>query len=175
MKEDHGERREEEEEKQEEGERCEKKRPLKASSRRSDEEEQEEEEEKEEEQMTVDTKAGVQTELNGGHPLFAFSFNSSPFLSSTYHQGRGEEEDEVRVSIVTIKDESCPSEPFGTTHLETTSEITKKEEDEHREEEEEAEEKEGETRDDDGEEEELTWLHSQSQVGPQSSACVECC
>lgn len=166
MKEDHGERREEE------GERQEKKRSLKASSRRSDEEEQEEEE-KEEVPMTVDTEAEVQTELNGGHPLFAFSFNSSPFLSSSYHQGRGEEEDEVRVSIVTIKDESCPSEPFGTTHLETTSDITWKEEGGHREEEEEAEEKEGGTRDD-GEEEELTWLHLQSQVGPQSSACVEC-
>lgn len=162
MKEDHGERREEEEEKQEEGERWEKKRSLKASSRRSDEVE---EEEKEEEQMTVDSKAGVQTELNGGDPLFTFSFNCSPFLSSSYYQGRGEEEDEVRVSIVTIKDESCPSEPFGTTHLETTSEITKKEE---------AEEKKGETRDDDCEEEELTWLDLQSQVGPQSSACVEC-
>lgn len=173
MKEDHGERREKEEEMQEEGERREKKRQLKTSSRRSDEEDQEEKE-KEEKEMTVDTKAGAQTELNGGHPLFAFSFNSSPFLSSSYHQGRGEEEDEVRVSIVTIKDESCPSEPFGTTHLETTSEITKKEEGGHKEEEEEAEEKEGETRDDDGEEEELTWLHLQSQVGPQSSACVEC-
>lgn len=173
MKEDHGEKREEEVEKQEEGETREKKRPLKASSRRSDEEEQEEEKE-EEEQITVDTKAGVQTELNGGHPLFTFSFNSSPFLSSSYHQGRGEEEDEVRVSIVTIKDESCPSEPFGTTHLETTSEITKIEEGGHKEEEEEAEEKECETRDDDGEEEELTCLHLQSQVGPQSSACVEC-
>lgn len=70
-------------------------------------------------------------ELIGRHtPISASSsFTSSPLLSSSLCRGRGGEEDgeedEVRVAIVTIEDESCPSEPFGTAHLETAYRITR--------------------------------------------------
>ncbi|XP_029381779.1 F-box/WD repeat-containing protein 7-like isoform X1 [Echeneis naucrates] len=92
----------------------------------------------EEELMRVkvtEFKDKVQRELIGGHtPISASSsFTSSPFLSSSLRRGRGGdgdddgEEDEVRVAIVTIEDESCPSEPFGTAHLEITSQIARTE------------------------------------------------
>ncbi|XP_039997513.1 F-box/WD repeat-containing protein 7-like [Xiphias gladius] len=110
-------------------------RTLKTPSRRREEEEEEEEEI--EMMKAKDFKARAQRELIGGHaPICASSsFTSSPFLSSPLRRGRGgggggeddAEEDEVRVAIVTIEDESCPSEPFGTTHLETANQITRTE------------------------------------------------
>lgn len=158
----HGESREGEEEKLEEEKRHEK-RPQKACARRSNEEE-------EEEFITPDT-AGLQSELIGRHP--PFPFNSSHFLSSSFCQEgieeeELEEEEEVRVSIVTIKDNSCPSEPFSAAHLEITSQIKKTKEGGNKEEE--AVEKKSVNRgDEDEDEEQLTCLHLQSQVGPQSS------
>lgn len=121
-------------------------------------------EEEEEEFITTDT-AGLQSELIGRHP--PFPFNSSHFLSSSFCQ-EGIEEEEVRFSIVTIKDDSCPSEPYSTAHLEITSQIKKTKEGGNKEEE--AVEKKSVNRgDEDGDEEQLTCLHLQSQVGPQSS------
>ncbi len=128
-------RTEEEEEERIEGleerERGEKERTLKTPSR-SEEEEEEEEEEQEIEMMKAGSIDKARRELIGGHtPISASSsFTSSPFLSSSLCRGRrgGEEdgeEDEVRVAIVTIEDESCPSEPFGTAHLETANQITR--------------------------------------------------
>lgn len=161
----HGESKEGEEEKLEEEKRHEK-RPQKACARRSNEEE-------EEEFITTDT-AGLQSELIGRHPPFRhppFPLNSSHFLSSSFSQeGIEEEEEEVRVSIVTIEDDSCPSEPFSTAHLEITSQIKKTKEGGNKEEE--AVEKKSVNRgdeDEDEDEEQLTCLHLQSQVGPQSS------
>lgn len=85
--------------------------------------------EEERETMKAGSKDKAQRELIDGHtPISAFS---SPFLSSSLHRGRGggvEEEDEVRVALVTIEDESCPSEPFGTAHLSMTNQITRTEE-----------------------------------------------
>ncbi|XP_040887565.1 F-box/WD repeat-containing protein 7-like isoform X2 [Toxotes jaculatrix] len=149
------------------------------------------EEEEEEMAKAKDFRDKAQRELIGGHtPISASSsFTSSPFLSCSLRRGRGcgtggeddEEEDEVRVAIVTIEDESCPSEPFGTTHLETANQITrteqggdkeKKEEEEEGEMEEEREEEEEEEANSDErkeEEEENTEvtspsLHLQSQM-----------
>uniref|UniRef100_UPI0037E751B1 F-box/WD repeat-containing protein 7-like isoform X2 n=1 Tax=Semicossyphus pulcher TaxID=241346 RepID=UPI0037E751B1 len=135
MEEEHLKRREEEEKEDTEEERGdvleergETDKTLKSpSSRREDEEEGEEEE-----MMKAVSKDKTRRHLIGGHtPISASSsFTSSPFLSSSLCRGReGEEDDdEVRVSIVTIEDESCPSEPFGTTHMETTNQITRTEE-----------------------------------------------
>lgn len=125
------ERREKEEEERidalEERERGVGERALKTRSRRSEEEEEEEEIE----MMKAGSIDKARKELICGHtPISASSsFTSSPFLSSSLCRGRrgGEEdgeEDEVRVAIVTIEDESCPSEPFGTAHLETANRIT---------------------------------------------------
>ena len=128
MEGEHEERREEEEED----------RTLTTPSRRGEEEDEEEEEEIEMTKAT-DFKDKVQRELIGGHtPISASSsFTSSPFLSSSLRRGRGgggggvirddAEEDEVRVAIVTIEDESCPSEPFGTAQIETANQITRTE------------------------------------------------
>ncbi|XP_071315638.1 F-box/WD repeat-containing protein 7-like isoform X1 [Trachinotus anak] len=122
MERERHERREEEEEE----------RTAKTPSRRGEEEEEEEEEL--DRVKAKDFKDKVQRELIGGHtPISASSsFTSSPFLSSSLRRGRGAgeddgEEDEVRVAIVTIEDESCPSEPFGTAHLEITNQITRTE------------------------------------------------
>ncbi|XP_031706717.1 F-box/WD repeat-containing protein 7-like isoform X1 [Anarrhichthys ocellatus] len=71
-------------------------------------------------------KEGAKDKVIGGHtPISASSsFPSFPFLSSSLCPGGGGEEDEVRIAIVTIEDESCPSEPFGIdSHLETTNQI----------------------------------------------------
>ncbi|XP_074517929.1 F-box/WD repeat-containing protein 7-like isoform X2 [Halichoeres trimaculatus] len=121
----------------------------------------EEEEEEEEEETSCKHKA--RRKLIGGHtPISASSsFTSSPLLNSSLCRGRGgeggEEDDEVRVSIVTIEDESCPSEPFGTAHLETANQITRTEEEGERKVEDEGQEeerKEEATRDEKEEEEE---------------------
>ncbi|XP_037615029.1 F-box/WD repeat-containing protein 7-like isoform X2 [Sebastes umbrosus] len=121
MDEERQERREEEEEEE---------RTLQTPSSRREEEEEEEEEE---EMMKADAK----NKAIGGHTPISTSssFISLPFLSSSLCRVRGGgggeeengEEDEVRVAIVTIEDESCPSEPFGTAHLETTNQITRTE------------------------------------------------
>ncbi|KAL7375722.1 hypothetical protein ABVT39_022461 [Epinephelus coioides] len=132
MDREHQERREEEEEEAEEERTSglgEKDRILKTPPRRREEEVDEEEEEEEEEMM----KAGAKDKEIGGHtPISASSsLTSFPFLTSSVCRGRGGggggedgEEDEVRVAIVTIEDESCPSEPFGT---ETPNQITRTE------------------------------------------------
>lgn len=181
------ERKEEEEEEGidglEEEERGEKDRTLKTPSRRKEEEI---------EMMKACSKA--RRELICGHtPISASSsFTSSPFLSSSLCRargGRGEEdgeEDEVRVAIVTIEDESCPSEPFDTAHLETANQITRMEDGKEEEEEEkEEEEEEEEAANSDGREEEeeeeesaevtSPSLHLQSQVGlfTSCSACPD--
>ena len=184
MEEEHRERRAEEQEEeeeeeetidgQEETERGEKDRTLQTPSRR-----EEEEEEEEMDMMKAGAKHKAQRDLIGGHTPIS---TSSPLLST----GRGgEEDDEVRVAIVTIEDESCPSEPFGTAHLETANQISRienhkreaegveEEEEEEKEEEKEEEEEEMEEANSDGGEEEeeeraeLTSpsLHVQSQVG----------
>ncbi|KAL3051012.1 hypothetical protein OYC64_001312 [Pagothenia borchgrevinki] len=79
--------------------------------------------------------------INGHTPIFASSsLTSFPFLSSSsLCRGREEDEEEVSVAIVTIDDESCPSEPFGPALLETANQIAriegvgdKKEEEEER-------------------------------------------
>lgn len=135
------------------------KRPQKASATSSNEE-----------YMTTDT-VGLQFELSGEHP--PYSFHSSHFVSSSICQEgiedeKLEEEEEVRVSIVTIKADFCPLEPFSTAHLERTGLIKEtrtggnKEED--------AAEKKSMNRSDVGEDEEqLTCIFLQSQVGPQST------
>lgn len=155
MDEERQERREEEEETEEE-------RTLKTPPRR-----REEEEEEEEEMMKAGSK---DSKVISGHtPISASSsFTSFPFLSSSLCRGRGGEEDEVRVAIVTIEDESCPSEPFGTAHLETANQITRtenggdgKEVKEYEEEEDE----EANCEERKEEEEENTEVHLQSQVG----------
>ncbi|XP_062414787.1 chromogranin-A-like [Pungitius pungitius] len=87
-------------------------------------EEEEQKEQKEEEEM----KPGAKDKVISGHtPISASSssaFTFFPFLSSSPCPGEGGEDDEVRVAIVTIEDESCPSEPFGAdSNLETTNRI----------------------------------------------------
>ncbi|XP_033970190.1 LOW QUALITY PROTEIN: F-box/WD repeat-containing protein 7-like [Trematomus bernacchii] len=86
-----------------------------------DNEHQERREEEEEEEM----KAGKV--INGHTPIFASSsLTSFPFLSSSsLCRGREEDEEEVSVAIVTIDDESCPSEPFGPALLETANQIAR--------------------------------------------------
>ncbi|XP_033970193.1 F-box/WD repeat-containing protein 7-like [Trematomus bernacchii] len=86
-----------------------------------DNEHQERREEEEEEMM----KAGKV--INGHTPIFASSsLTSFPFLSSSsLCRGREEDEEEVSVAIVTIDDESCPSEPFGPALLETANQIAR--------------------------------------------------
>ncbi|KAM7366581.1 hypothetical protein PAMP_016013 [Pampus punctatissimus] len=92
-----------------------------------------EEDDKEMEVMKTSKKDSARRKMIDGHtPISASSsFISSPYFSTSIHRGRGGgseedgEEDEVRVAIVTIEDESCPSEPFGTAHLETTNQITR--------------------------------------------------
>uniref|UniRef100_A0AAQ4NVT8 F-box/WD repeat-containing protein 7 n=1 Tax=Gasterosteus aculeatus aculeatus TaxID=481459 RepID=A0AAQ4NVT8_GASAC len=84
--------------------------------------EQREEEEEEEEMKQPGAKDRV---ISG--PISDSSLTSFPFLSSSPCPGGGCEDDEVRVAIVTIEDESCPSEPFGTdSHLETTNQIAQR-------------------------------------------------
>ncbi|XP_068569270.1 F-box/WD repeat-containing protein 7-like isoform X1 [Cebidichthys violaceus] len=87
----------------------------------------------EEEEETEVMKAGAKDKVTGGHTPISVSssITSFPFLSSSLCRGGGGgggedgEEDEVRVAIVTIEDESCPSEPFSTdSHLEMTNQIT---------------------------------------------------
>ncbi|KAM6959771.1 F-box/WD repeat-containing protein 7-like isoform 1-T1 [Tautogolabrus adspersus] len=165
MEEERQERREEErddvlaEEELEEEER-----KIKTLSRRS----KEEDEEEEEMMMKADIKDKSQRQLIGGStPISASSsFISSPFLSSSLSRVRGgEEEDEVRVSIVTIEDESCPSEPFGTAHMETPNQITRIEDGGDRKDEEEKEEEaKGDERDEEDEEMTSPSLHLQSQM-----------
>lgn len=85
---------------------------------------EEEDEGKETELMKASPRDEAQSQLINGHtPISASSsFTSFPFISSP-HQGRGgEDEEEVRVAILTVEDESCPSEPFGTTQFEPTNE-----------------------------------------------------
>ncbi|KAF0028971.1 hypothetical protein F2P81_018076 [Scophthalmus maximus] len=105
------ERRGEEEEEEEE-------RTLRTPSRRREEEEDEEEEQE------VKAKDQAQREPIGGHtPISACSsFTSIRRGGGGEHDG---EEEEVRVAIVTIEDESCPSEPFGEDHLETATRIAR--------------------------------------------------
>ncbi|KAK5848136.1 hypothetical protein PBY51_005777 [Eleginops maclovinus] len=138
---------------------------------RRDEEEEEEEtltpsrrrEEEEEEMM----KAGPKNRVVIGHtPISASSSLSSfPFISSSLCQGGrgGGEDDEVNVAIVTIEDESCPSEPFGIAHQETANQIARIEGGRDEKEEEEKEERNSEEEE---EEEEMTSpsLYLQSQV-----------
>lgn len=96
-----------------------KKRPQKAIARSSNEGD-----------MTTDS-VGLQFDLSGKHP--PFSFHSSHFVSISICQEGIEEKkleeekeaEEVRVTIVTIKADSCPSEPLSTAHLERTSHIKK--------------------------------------------------
>lgn len=85
---------------------------------------EEEDEGKETELMKASPRDEAESQLINGHtPISASSsFTSFPFISSP-HQGRGgEDEEEVRVAILTVEDESCPSEPFGTTQFEPTNE-----------------------------------------------------
>lgn len=85
---------------------------------------EEEDEGKETELMKASPRDEARSQLINGHtPISASSsFTSFPFISSP-HQGReGEDEEEVRVAILTVEDESCPSEPFGTTQFEPTKE-----------------------------------------------------
>lgn len=83
---------------------------------------EEEDEGKETELMKASPRHEARSQLINGHtPISASSsLTSFPFISSP-HQGRGgEDEEEVRVAILTVEDESCPSEPFGTTQFEPT-------------------------------------------------------
>lgn len=105
-------------------------------------EHQERREEAEEEERTLNTpfstreedevmkaafKGKAQRKLICGHT--PISASSSPLLSSL-RRGRGVEveEEEVRVALVTIEDDSCTSESFGNAHLDTTNQITRTEE-----------------------------------------------
>ncbi|XP_063325725.1 F-box/WD repeat-containing protein 7-like isoform X1 [Pelmatolapia mariae] len=83
---------------------------------------EEEDEGKETELMKASSRDKARNQLINGHtPISASSsLTCFPFISSP-HQGRGDEdEEEVRVAILTVEDESCPSEPFGTTQFEPT-------------------------------------------------------
>lgn len=83
---------------------------------------EEEDEGKETVLMKASSRDQARSQLINGHtPISASSsLTSFPFISSP-HQGRGgEDEEEVRVAILTVEDESCPSEPFGTTQFEPT-------------------------------------------------------
>ncbi|TMS01969.1 F-box/WD repeat-containing protein 7 [Larimichthys crocea] len=166
MDEERQERREEEEEEEEETGRGDEDR---TPSRRTEEEEDEEEIE----ETKAHPKDKARRELIGGHtPISASSsFTSSPFLGRGRGQGGEEdgEEDEVRVAIVTIEDESCPSEPFGTAHLETANQITRIEDGGGKKEEKEEEEEANSDEREEEEEEESTEvtspsLHLQSQM-----------
>lgn len=117
MKEENQERREEEEEEERTREQ-EEDRTLKTplSTRKEDEE-----------VMKVAAKGKAQRKLIGGHT--PISTSSSPLLSSL-RQGKGGEvdEEEVRVALVTIEDDSCTSESFVNAHLDMTNQITQTEE-----------------------------------------------
>lgn len=172
MDEQRQERREEEDRLDELEGRGEKERTLKTPSRRRGEEEEELE------MMKAGAKDVARRKLIAGHtPISSSSFTFSPFLSSSLCGGRGEgEEDEVRVTIVTIEDESCPSEPFGTVPLETANRITRTEDGGDEQEDEAAvEEEDEEDATSDEREEEVTspLLHLQSLVGPRISSCVD--
>lgn len=82
------------------------------------------EEEEDLEMMKAASRDQIQR-IGGYTPGRACS--SSPVLTSSLQRGTGGDvEDEVRVSIVAIEeDESCPSEPFGTAHLQSTNQITR--------------------------------------------------
>lgn len=83
---------------------------------------EEEDEGKETELMKASPRDEARSQLINGHtPISASSsLTTFPFISSPHQGQEGEDEEEVRVAILTVEDESCPSEPFGTTQFEPT-------------------------------------------------------
>lgn len=70
-----------------------------------------EDEEEEDIHMMVSFRDG--NKATDGDALISSSFS---VLSSSVCRGGGDE-DEVQISLVTVDDESCPSEPFGPAHI----------------------------------------------------------
>ncbi|XP_017293837.1 F-box/WD repeat-containing protein 7-like isoform X1 [Kryptolebias marmoratus] len=84
------------------------------------------EKDEEEIQMMVTFRDKTGNEAMDGRALISASsstFSSFSFLSSSVCRGSGEE-DEVRISLVTVEDESCPSEPFGSTNIEPANQVS---------------------------------------------------
>lgn len=111
---------------------------MKGGERSEDEKEERtghtEREGREDQQVKVKLKRGAEDEeefhmmvsfrdKDGNKPTDGdtlISSSSFPVLSSSVCRGGGDE-DEVRISLVTVDDESCPSEPFGSAHIDPAS------------------------------------------------------
>nr|XP_015801601.2 F-box/WD repeat-containing protein 7 isoform X1 [Nothobranchius furzeri] len=70
----------------------------------------------------METTHGDKPGKDGHSPISSSTITSISFISSSVSRG-SLEEDEVRVSIVTVEDESCPSEPLGTTLIDPHSQF----------------------------------------------------